>query len=57
MMHNRGAATYEQDTVQNSYQEYPSTQPFINDPYRRPAQKPVTPYPESNRQGERSFTL
>ncbi|KAI0229327.1 Centrosomal protein of 57 kDa [Lamellibrachia satsuma] len=43
-------ASYEQDSSHNSYQEYPSCQPFINDPYRRPAQKSVTPYPESNRQ-------
>jgi hypothetical protein len=33
------------------YHEYPPSQPFINDDYRRDVRKPIDAYPESNRQG------
>jgi hypothetical protein len=33
------------------YHEYPPSQPFINDDYRRDVTKPIIAYPESNRQG------
>lgn len=35
----------------SAYHEYPPSQPFINDDYRRDVTKPIIAYPESNRQG------
>ena len=39
------------NTLLTTYQDYPPTQPFIHDTYRR-QDKPVKAYPESNRQGQ-----
>ena len=35
----------------SSYHDYPPTQPFIYDDYRRPEDKPVVALPQSNREG------
>ena len=39
------------NTVLTTYQDYPVTQPFIHDTYRR-QDKPIKSFPESNRQGK-----
>lgn len=39
------------DTATTKYCEYPPSQPFIHDDYRRDITKPIITYPESNRQG------
>jgi len=36
----------------SSHQDYPTSQPFINDDYRRDMSKPGKPYPQNNRQGQ-----
>ena len=35
-----------------AYRDYPPSQPFINDDYRRDVTKPIIAFPESNRQGK-----
>ena len=39
------------ETEIDLFQQYPKTQPFIHDEYRRDPSKPFTAYPESNRKG------
>lgn len=36
----------------DAYIAYPPTQPFVHDDYRRDPCRPITAYPESNRQGQ-----
>ncbi len=55
----QGGAAEDTDMMPSisSYRDYPATQPFIHDSYRRPANKPVKAYPESNRQGQHQLHI